>query len=143
MVNVQRRQGIVCNIDQNLITVRIQQLSACTGCHAKDFCCSTDCAEHYVCVQAPRGADFEIGQSVIVEGDDRLGRLAVLLSFVLPILILIVSLALATLVLGVNELIAVLLALGTLGLYYLGLRLLDGRLRHIMRFRIHKLDQAS
>ncbi|MDO4692935.1 MAG: SoxR reducing system RseC family protein [Porphyromonadaceae bacterium] len=142
MVSVQRREGTVCDIDQNQITVRIQQLSACAGCHAKDFCCSTDCAERYIRVQTS-ATDLKVGDVVWVEGEDRLGRLAVFLSFVLPILILVMTLVVGLQVLKLGELTAILLSFALLGLYYVVLKLADSRLRQIIKFNIRKLDQAS
>lgn len=142
MVSVQRREGTVCDINQNQVTVRIQQLSACAGCHAKDSCCSTDCAERYVRVQTS-ATDFKVGDVVFVEGEDRFGRLAVFLSFILPIFILVISLVLGLQVMKLGELSAILLSFALLGLYYVGLKLLDRRLRRIIKFNIRKLDQAS
>lgn len=139
MVNVQKREGTICEISQDEIIVRIQQLSACTGCHAKEFCCSTDCADRYLRIASPEG-DFEVGEQVLILGEDRLGRLAVFLSFILPIIILLASLVLSIYALGVSEPMAVVIAMGVLAVYYLGLRLSDRRLKRIMVFRIQKLN---
>lgn len=138
MVSVQKREGIVCEINQSEIVVRLQQLSACTGCHAKEFCCSTDCADRYL--RVPRSEEtFEIGEKVLILGEDRLGRLAVLLSFVLPIFVLLLGLMLGIYVLDLDEPVAVIVAIGVLVVYYLLLRLFEGQLRKIMVFRLEKL----
>lgn len=142
MVNVHRREGTVCSIERNTVIVRIRQQSACTGCHAKDFCCSTDCAERYIQVPA-RGGDYAVGETVLLEGDDRHGRLAVLLSFVVPIALLLISLSVCIAILHTGELASIAIAIGVLALYYGVLRLMNGRLSAIIRFNIRKLDQAS
>lgn len=142
MVHVQKREGVVCEINQGDVVVRLQQLSACTGCHAKEFCCSTDCAERYL--RVPRqGETYEIGEKVLILGEDRLGRLAVFLSFVLPIFVLLSGLVLGIYALGLSEPVAVLVAIGFLALYYLVLRLCEGRLRRIMVFRLEKFSSLE
>lgn len=137
MVNVQKREGVVCEINQSEAVVRIQQLSACTGCHAKEFCCSTDCADRYLRIPL-EGETFEIGEKVLVLGEDRLGRLAVFLSFVLPVFVLLMGLVLGIYVLALSEPMAILVAIGGLAVYYGVLRLCEGRLRGIMSFRLEK-----
>lgn len=142
MVNVQKRAGVVSEINQTEVIVRIQQLSACSGCHAKEFCSSTDCADRYLSIPAS-DEEFEVGEQVLILGEDRLGRLAVFLSFVLPIIILVATLALSTYVFGVSEVMAIVISVAILSLYYLALRLSDSKLRKIMVFRIEKIRECD
>ena len=51
MVTIERRIGIVRAVRPGEVIVRIQQQSACTGCHAKEFCCSTDCADRDITIR--------------------------------------------------------------------------------------------
>lgn len=142
MVNVQKRAGVVSEINQTEVIVRIQQLSACSGCHAKEFCSSTDCADRYLSIPAS-DEEFEVGEQVLILGEDRLGRLAVFLSFVLPIIILVATLALSTYVFGVSEVMAIVISVAILSVYYLALRLSDSKLRKIMVFRIEKIRECD
>lgn len=139
MVTIERRAGVVHSVRPGEVVVRIQQQSACSGCHAKEFCCSTDCADRDVVVQT-HDSTYRPGDHVFVEGRDSIGRLAVLLSFVIPIILFVLVLALSLRVLGWGELLALGLSFVALGLYYMCLRLLDPRLGCIMRFEITKAE---
>lgn len=137
MVTIERRKGVVRSIAEGTVVVRIQQQSACSGCHAKEFCCSTDCAERDVVVRTDT-TDYQPGDAVIVEGQDSVGRLAVLLSFVIPIILFVGSLAVGIKLLALGEGWAIALATATLALYYILLRLLEPRLGRVLKFEITK-----
>ena len=83
----ERREGIVAEVHPDEVVVRIQQLSACSGCHAKDFCTTADCKDRLIRVQT-HGIHYEVGQAVIIEGKDSVGRWAILLAFVLPLFLI-------------------------------------------------------
>lgn len=139
MVTIERRHGVVSALRSGEVVVRIQQQSACSGCHAKEFCCSVDCADRDITVKTD-DTRFGIGDAVIIEGRDSIGRLAVFLSFVLPILLLVVSLVLGITVLEFGEVMSILCAFGVLALYYAVLRLFDAQLGRIMHFEIIKAE---
>ncbi|MDY5858779.1 MAG: SoxR reducing system RseC family protein [Porphyromonas sp.] len=139
MVTIERRAGVVHSVRPGEVVVRIQQQSACSGCHAKDFCCSTDCADRDISIQTSDGS-YRPGDRVFVEGRDSIGRMAVLLSFVIPIILFVLVLALGLRLWAWGELSALAAAFGSLGLYYLLLRLMDPSLGRIMRFEITKAE---
>lgn len=138
MDRVEKRVGQVTEVRSGVVTVRIAQLSACTGCHARSVCVSSDCVDRYVTVDIDPKAQFSVGDTVVVQGEMFVGRLAVLLSFVLPLLLLLVSLLLGIKMLELKEGPAVLLALLVLGGYYGLLRLLDPQLGRVLRLSISK-----
>ena len=128
----EQRPGIVTAISPDIVTVQIQQQSACSGCHARDLCVSSECREHLLQLKT-YGQHFSIGEQVLVVAHRSVGRLAVLLAFVLPLLLLLVlTLSIAQTFLALSEATAVLVAIGLLSLYYLVLytqrRRLEGRL---------------
>lgn len=112
--------------------MKIQQLSACTGCHAKDFCTTADRQDRLLKIPT-QGKHYELGQSVCVIAQDAIGRRAVCLAFLLPLLLLLLGLILGLCYFQLSEGLSILLALGLLSLYALGLRccrrLLDRSLR--------------
>lgn len=126
----EQRPGIVTAISPDIVTVQIQQQSACSGCHARDLCVSSERREHLLQLKT-YGQHFSIGEQVIVVARRSVGRLAVLLAFVLPLL-LVLTLSIAQTLLALSEATAVLVAIGLLSLYYLVLytqrRRLEGRL---------------
>ena len=84
----ERREGIVAEVHPDEIVVRIQQLSACSGCHAKDFCTTADCKDRLIRVQT-HGIPFMlgVGQEVLHWGEWASALLA-LVALVLYFLIL-------------------------------------------------------
>ena len=127
----EQRPGVVTAISPDIVTVQIQQQSACSGCHARDLCVSSERREHQLQLKT-YGQHFSIGEQVIVVARRSVGRLAVLLAFVLPLLLIILTLSIAQTFLALSEATAVLVAIGLLSLYYLVLytqrHRLEGRL---------------
>lgn len=120
ITGTEQRPGVVTAISPDSVTVHLQQQSACCHCHARDLCVSTECRDLELRLES-HGRHFTVGQSVRIVTHRRVGRLAVLLAFVLPLLLLLLSLSLAQTLLAVSEGVSALLALGLLTLYYLGL----------------------
>ena len=120
ITGTEQRPGVITAISPDSVTVHLQQQSACCHCHARDLCVSTECRDLELRLQS-HGQHFTVGQSVRIVAHRRVGRLAVLLAFVLPLLLLLLSLSLAQTLLALSEGVSVLLALGLLTLYYLGL----------------------
>lgn len=127
----EQRPGVVTAISPDIVTVQIQQQSACSGCHARDLCVSSERREHQLQLKT-YGQHFSIGEQVLVVARRSVGRLAVLLAFVLPLLLLVLTLSIAQTFLALSEAAAVLVAIGLLSLYYLVLytqrHRLEGRL---------------
>ena len=127
----EQRPGVVTAISPDIVTVQIQQQSACSGCHARDLCVSSERREHQLQLKT-YGQHFSIGEQVLVVARRSVGRLAVLLAFVLPLLLLVLTLSISQTLLALSEAVAVLVAIGLLSLYYLVLytqrHRLEGRL---------------
>lgn len=140
MTTKECRPGTVFSVGEGEVTVSIEQRSACSGCHAREFCCSADCAERHIVIKTD-DSSYKAGDAVVVEGDNRIGRLAVLLSFVIPIILVVTSVAVSTLILAMSEALSCLVALVVLGGYLVALRLMTPRLRRIMRFSITQNTQ--
>lgn len=143
MDRVERRIGQITDVRSGMVVVRIARLSACAGCHAQSVCASSDCVERYVTVAIMPTDQFNVGDIVAVEGKVQIGLLAVLLSFVLPILLLFVSLFWGIRVMDFEESVAVLLALVVLMVYYGALRIFDPMLGRVLRLTIRKEQEVS
>lgn len=132
--------GVVSHVEANKITVCVQQKSACSGCHAAGFCSSSDCKDRYITVTAAT-PNFREGDPVILEGHSAMGRLAVFLSFVLPLILLLMALILTINVFKMSEVMSTSVSIGILGVYYLSLRLFNGKLSRRLVFTIRKNNQ--
>ena len=133
-----QRPGIVTAISPGEVTVQIQQQSACSQCHARDWCVSTECKDRYLQLKT-HGRSFSIGEPVRVVARTSVGRLAVLLAFVLPLLLLVAAVALGQSLLQLSEGASVALALGVLTLYYLLLYSQRQRLGRRLTLRVESL----
>lgn len=87
--------GIIEKIDGNLISVKIVQQSACSGCHAKSMCTASDSKEKIIEVTDYSGK-FNVNDTVIVCGESSLGLQAVLFAFVIPLIIIVLTIAIGT-----------------------------------------------
>lgn len=117
MANTIKHQGIVENIRDSHLQVRIVQTSACATCSIKGHCTSADTKEKLIDVTDWNASDYQIGDRVWVVGELSMGYMAVLLAFVIPFLILVLSLFLFMYVWN-NELSASLASLSLLVPYY-------------------------
>ena len=117
MANTIKHQGIVENIRDSHLQVRIVQTSACATCSIKGHCTSADTKEKLIDVTDWNASDYQIGDRVWVVGELSIGYMVVLLAFVIPFLILVLSLFLFMYVWN-NELSASLASLSLLVPYY-------------------------
>ena len=92
MANTIRHQGIVENINGSHLKVRIVQTSACASCSVKGHCTSADTKEKLIDVTDINADSYQAGDRVWVVGELSMGGMAVLLAFILPFLILVISL---------------------------------------------------
>lgn len=139
MANVITHQGIVENIDDAHVFVRIVQTSACASCSVKGHCSSADSKEKVLEINTPY-TSYKIGDHVTVVGETSMGMTAVLLAFFIPFLVLVISLFVFMSVLDGNELLSGLLSLGLLVPYYIVLWLNKTRLKKNFSFTIKPIN---
>ena len=92
MANTIEHQGIVENITDSHLQVRIVQTSACAACSIKGHCTSADVKEKLIDVTVTATSSYRVGDRVCVVGEVSMGALAVLYAFIFPFLILVISL---------------------------------------------------
>lgn len=131
--------GVVKALEAGRAVVLVERHSACSGCHAKGFCSSSDRKEEELSI-----ADYPIGLQVgervrviPVEGGAPLR--AVLIVFVVPLLLMAIG-AIVMNVMGLGEPMMLALLLGGLVLYGLILTRFRGYFERKFRLRIERLD---
>ncbi|MBB6276142.1 SoxR reducing system RseC family protein [Porphyromonas circumdentaria] len=137
-LNVLEQRAIVSRVHDSYIVVTIEQKSACSGCHAASACSSADCKEREVTVYAPLG-DFMVGEVVILKGQYAMGRLAVFLSFVVPLVITLIVALMANYLFHYSEISTALLTLASVGVYYGVLAMFRPALKRKFVFTIEKI----
>lgn len=128
--------GIINQIKGNSIQVSIIQLSACSGCHAKSACSAADMDEKIIEVESS-DSNLKVGDSVTLLGQSSMGFLAVLLAFVIPFLLILISLFILRFYTS-NELLSGIISLITLIPYYIILSLFNKKLKTKLQFYIKK-----
>ncbi len=128
--------GIINQIEGNHIRVSIIQVSACSGCHAKGACMASDMDEKIIDVES-NDTSLKIGDRITLYGQSSMGLLAVLLAFVIPFLLILITLfSLQSYVF--NEALSGTIALSVLIPYYIILSFFNKKMKSKFQFHIKK-----
>jgi len=127
--------GIVENVTESSVFVKILAMSACASCHAKGMCNLAEMEEKVVEVRKEPGQEFRGGEKVTITMRRSQGSKAVMLGYVVPFLVMVGMLALV-LTLSGNEGLAGLSAILILVPYYWLLYVYRNKLKRSFSFRI-------
>jgi len=127
--------GIVQAVGTDKISVLILSKSACSACDSKTTCLASEMEEKLVDVPNLKNKDYKIGEHVTISMHQSSGNQAVLLGYFLPFIVLISSLIFLVKI-GLNEGIAGLLGLVSLGVYYVILSLCSKNIAKKFQFYI-------
>ena len=133
-----KHSGVVDEISDGCIKVRIVQSSACASCKVANHCNASESKEKIIDVYGATGR-FSVGDAVIVTASQGSGLYAVFLSSVIPLFLLVAVLA-AVLAATGSEAAAALSSLGALVPYYLILYMLRYKVRSRLSFSIEHED---
>jgi len=137
MAQLIEHNGIIKDIQNNLIQVLITRQSACSDCDAKGACNVSDHQEKVIDIESS-DLSFRIGENVVLTGRQSIGFYAVLLAFVLPFLLVLLTLIILHLFM-INEAISGIVALLVLVPYYVILSLFNKRIKANFKFEIRKV----
>lgn len=110
--------GKIIEITPELTTVRIISSSACAACHAKGMCSVSEEKEKEISVPTDPYAEWKEGDEVRVVLRQSMGLKAVWISYVIPLLVLMI-LILTLSAVSVHEIYAGLISIGAVAVYYL------------------------
>ena len=131
--------GIVESIDGSRLKVRILQTSACSSCSVKGHCSASEAKEKLIDVYNVLGLSCQSGQHVVISGTVSMGMKAVLLAFVIPFLVLVVSLFVCMMLTN-DEMTSALISLCMLIPYYLIIYLCRGKLSRTFKFTLESIN---
>ncbi len=141
MVTKIRHLGIVENIKNSCLTVRIVQTSACDACSVKANCHVSNVKEKLVDVQNLRNIPCRIGERVFITGSTSMGMKAVAWAFVIPFMVLCSSLFLTMYMTKGNEVLSAIVSLMSLMLYYFIVYLMRKRLSSVFIFTLDSVEK--
>ena len=119
-------KGVVVAVDGRRLKVQIQSVSACAACHAKGMCTLSDKEDKLIDIETPNGMEKKVGDVVTVVVTQQRGMQAVVLAYILPAIVVILSLV--GLLNIVSEPAAIILSLLSLAVYYIILYLFRNRI---------------
>lgn len=126
MAKTVSHKGVVVAVDGNKIKVQIESVSACAACHAKGMCTLSDKEDKLIDIESPKAADKKVGDVVTVVVAQQRGMQAVVLAYILPAIVVILSLV--GLLNIVSEPVAIILSLLLLAVYYVILYLFRNKI---------------
>ena len=127
--------GKVIDVTPDFTTVEIIASSACSGCHAKGLCGMSEEQEKIIMLPTNGFDDFKVGDEVQVLTKMTMGLKAVWISYVIPLIILMI-LILSLSPVFKNEYLCGLVAVAGVAIYYFGIWLFRDRLSNEFVFYI-------
>ncbi len=131
-----RHTGIVKEVTPSSLVVSIINQSACSGCHAKGACTVSDVQEKDIEITSFRKS-YQPGNMVTVLFRESSGLKALFLGYVLPFLVLMITLIVAIEVTGI-EVLGGFIALAMLVPYYLVLYFFKDKLKKAFTFELEE-----
>ena len=127
--------GKVIDVTPDFTTVEIIASSACSSCHAKGLCGMSEEQEKIIMLPTNGFDDFKVGDEVQVLTKMTMGLKAVWISYVIPLIILMI-LILSLSPVFKNEYLCGLAAVAGVAIYYFGIWLFRDRLSNEFVFYI-------
>lgn len=112
------QKGIVIKTQADKITVKIEQKSTCASCHARGACTSLDKKDKEIEVKTKEANNYNIGDEIIITISTKLGMKAVFIAFVLPLILLVISLFLTIQLFLLSQPLSALISLVVLTAYF-------------------------
>ena len=130
-------EGIVETISPDRLTVKIVSSAACTACHAKSSCPTSESVEKTIEVTSYQGT-FGVGDHVVVKMNQSLGVKAILIGYFYPFLIMFGGLIVVYQTTG-RDVWAGIASLLLLAIYFLVLKLFHYKLEKSFQFQVERV----
>lgn len=137
MSNKIKHAGVVDGVEGECVRVRILQSSACSTCKVAAHCNASETKEKIIDVMDADASHYQKGDQVMVVADTAVGFRASLYGYLLPLILMVVTLV-GVLAATHSEGLAALSALGILIPYYVLLFLMRNKLRNRLSFTLER-----
>lgn len=138
MSNKIKHTGVVDGVEGECVRVRILQSSACSACKVAAHCNASETKEKIIDVMDADASHYQKGDQVMVVADTAVGFRASLYGYLLPLILMVVTLV-GVLAATHSEGLAAVSALGILIPYYVLLFLMRNKLRNRLSFTLERL----
>lgn len=137
MSNKIKHAGVVDGVEGECVRVRILQSSACSACKVAAHCNASETKEKIIDVMDADASHYQKGDQVMVVADTAVGFRASLYGYLLPLVLMVVTLV-GVLAASHSEGLAAVSALGILIPYYVLLFLMRNKLRNRLSFTLER-----
>ncbi len=137
MSNKIKHAGVVDGVEGECVRVRILQSSACSACKVAAHCNASETKEKIIDVMDADASHYQKGDQVMVVADTAVGFRASLYGYLLPLILMVVTLV-GVLAATHSEGLAAVSALGILIPYYFLLFLMRNKLRNRLSFILER-----
>lgn len=137
MSNKIKHAGVVDGVEGECVRVRILQSSACSACKVAAHCNASETKEKIIDVMDADASHYQKDDQVMVVADTAVGFRASLYGYLLPLILMVVTLV-GVLAATHSEGLAALSALGILIPYYVLLFLMRNKLRNRLSFTLER-----
>lgn len=137
MSNKIKHAGVVDGVAGECVRVRILQSSACSACKVAAHCNASETKEKIIDVMDADASHYQKGDQVMVVADTAVGFRASLYGYLLPLILMVVTLV-GVLAATHSEGLAAVSALGILMPYYVLLFLMRNKLRNRLSFTLER-----
>lgn len=137
MSNKIKHAGVVDGVEGECVRVRILQSSACSACKVAAHCNASETKEKIIDVMDADASHYQKGDLVMVVADTAVGFRASLYGYLLPLILMVVTLV-GVLAATHSEGLAAVSALGILMPYYVLLFLMRNKLRNRLSFTLER-----
>ncbi len=138
--------GEVISLEQgNIINISLRAVEACDGCRAKSVCTSSKGKDESGSTRIMRivnncAESLKVGDIVDVSITYRVGMIAVIVAYIIPLVVFIGSLAVGV-SLGLEEGIAALVTFAITAIYYGVVYLFRDRFERVVNFEVVKTEE--
>ena len=133
------KTGIVTQVNDSELKIKITSCSACSSCAAKNFCAGSESKEKEIIVKTENAENFDIGEEVMVSIDTSQAIKAIILAYVIPLLLMVLTI-IGSIMYKQDEIIGGICGIIILIPYYFGLFLAKGKMKSKFEFKISKKD---
>ena len=137
MSNKIKHAGVVDGVEGECVRVRILQSSACSACKVAAHCNASETKEKIIDVMDADASHYQKGDQVMVVADTAVCFRASLYGYLLPLILMVVTLV-GVLAATHSEGLAAVSALGILIPYYVLLFLMRNKLRNRLSFTLER-----
>ncbi len=120
------------------VSVALDKLAACEGCRAKGKCSVSGGEGTTTIMKVKSGEALMVGELVTVSITYRVGWIAVLFTYLIPLTLFLVSIV-ALITCGLEQGVAAILTFVVVALYYFGLYLLRERIEQVVEFTVSRV----